>query len=201
MKKIKTGILGGTFNPIHNGHLIMAEYAYSDLGLDEVWIMPTGNPPHKDKANIVSAEDRCNMIKLAITGNTHLKLSEFETEREGIIYTSDTLNLLNKKYIDREFYLIIGMDSLVNIRTWHEPQIIFNEAKVVVAARNNNISSYDSEIKKIEEEFNAEVIKLGMPLVDISSSYIRDRIKAGLSVKYILDNLVHHYITVRELYK
>ena len=109
---MKIGILGGTFDPIHNAHIEIAKNALEQFKLDKVWIMPTPNPPHKDKANITSVEDRVNMFKLAIENIDGLELCDYEIKKEGKVYSADTLTELKELYPDDKFYFIIGSDSL-----------------------------------------------------------------------------------------
>ncbi len=121
----KIGIMGGTFNPIHFAHLILAESAYEELNLDKILFMPSKKPPHKLNESIESDEHRIQMIQLAIKSNPHFDLSCVELEREGITYTADTLEELNRNYPQDEFYFIIGADSLFQIEDWWHPEQIF----------------------------------------------------------------------------
>src|SRR5690554_331928 len=123
MKKI--GILGGTFDPIQNAHLVLAECSYEQFDLDRVWFMPSKNPPHKINKYIESKEHRSNMIKLAIEDNPHFEFSDFELMRQGLTYTTDTLLMLNQEYTDVKFYFIIGEDSLFDLENWKKPHLLF----------------------------------------------------------------------------
>ena len=130
---MRIGILGGTFNPIHLGHIELARTAYRELNLDKVWFMPSKNPPHKDNDSIASETDRVNMINLAIQDYDYFEVSDIELKREGITYTSDTLEYLQEKYSEDTFYFIIGADSLINIEKWHRPDMLFRLTTFVVA--------------------------------------------------------------------
>lgn len=199
MKKV--GIMGGTFNPIHLGHLFLAENAYEQLGLDEVLFLPSKNPPHKEYPYQVTQQQRVEMITLAIEDNPHFELSTMELEREGITYTADTLTMLNKQHPNVEFYFIIGADSLFSLHYWMNPQVIFNSCTVVAANRDN--SDHNLLIQQIEclkETFNANIILIDMPAMQISSEMIRENIATGKSVRYTLTDKVLEYIQKNKLY-
>ena len=147
MKRI--GILGGTFNPIHLAHIMLAETAYARLGLDKVFIMPSNNPPHKKIEGLASDEDRAEMVRLAVEGHEHLEFSDFELKREGITYTSDTLKLLCEENPDTRYYFIIGADSLFKFDSWHEPAAILRRCALVCSGRGT-VSS--SEVRRRIEE-------------------------------------------------
>ena len=143
----RIGIMGGTFNPIHNGHIKLALTAYKELQLDKVWFMPSKNPPHKKKNDIASDYHRVNMIKLAIESYKDFELSEVELKLEGINYTADSLLYLKERYPLDEFFFILGADSLINIEKWYKPEQLFKLTSFVVASRddvNNNELSYDN---------------------------------------------------------
>lgn len=212
--KEKIGILGGTFNPIHIAHLIMAEYALEELNLDRILFMPSGNPPHKDKNLIISNDDRKAMIELAINSNEKFIFSDIELNRSGKIYTVDTLRILKETNPDNEYYFIMGEDSLLYFDKWKEPENIVKLANIVVARRNSGSSSnYDKSYlndmdKKLlekkaflEKEYNADIFFLTMPNIDISSTVIRDRIKSDKSINYLVPKEVLNYIKEKNLYK
>ena len=131
----KIGIMGGTFNPIHFGHLLLAETAFHQFKLDEILIMPTKNPYYKKISNSVTEEDRVTMVELAIEDNQHFRLSKEELNREGTTYTVETLSHLTRKHPEYEYYFIMGADSLYHIESWKEPEKILNMAVIVVAGR------------------------------------------------------------------
>jgi len=202
MKKRKIGILGGTFNPIHNGHLILAENAYSYCNLDNVLVMPSGCSYLKKQDEIASKNDRINMVSLAINNNDHLSLSTIETERDGNSYTVDTLTFLKDANPDTEFFYIIGDDTLFSMETWYKPEEIFNKATIVVAPRD--YSSFESiNIKKNEliAKYKANIIILETPNIDISSHMLRSRIKNNISIRYYVPDSVNEYILENNLYK
>lgn len=198
MKKI--GILGGTLDPIHNGHLMIAECARDQLSLDEVWFMPTGNPPHKSNQNISPNEVRKEMIELAIEDNNNFKFSDFEYKRDGIIYTSDTMRLLKNAYKDTDFYFIMGADSLMYFKDWHKPEEIVLYCNLVVAGRDNDDSELLREVAILEDKYNINIHVLKSPKICISSSDIRDYINNKFSIKYMVPDSVERYIKNKNLY-
>lgn len=196
----KIGILGGTLDPIHIGHMIIAETALEELQLENVIFMPSGNPPHKDKKSISDNIHRENIVKLSIEDNERFVFSDFEMKREGIIYTADTLKLLKEKYMDMDIFFILGADSLLAIETWYKPGEIFENCTIVVADRDKSNDSIINMIKHLEERYNAKIIYIKSPMVDISSSDIRQKIKNGKSIKYLVDYKVEKYIIDNKLF-
>lgn len=198
----KIGIMGGTFNPIHNGHLFLAENAYEQTGLDKVLFMPSKNPPHKDKPMNITEQQRVDMVKLAIQGNPHFQISEMELKRDGFTYTADTLTLLKRENPGIHYYFIVGTDSLFMMQNWVKPQVIFDQCSVVVAGRN---FAQDEQILKhiefLKANFKADIIYVRMPMIQISSQDIRHRIATGKTVKYFLPDKVIDYINDNNLYK
>ena len=181
----KTGIIGGTFNPVHIGHLILAENAYDSLGLMRVIFMPTGCSYLKDPSDILDGHSRLELINASIEGNDHFISSDYEIKKPGNTYTCETLSELNSIYPDDELYFIIGEDSIYNIETWKMPQVIFDNCVLVVAPRGHeaddkllNITGY------LKEKYMARIALLNTPDIDISSSMIRDRVACGQSIRY-----------------
>lgn len=194
-KKIKTGIIGGTFNPIHIGHLILAENAYDKLGLDKVLFMPTGRSYLKDPSSILDTADRIELIRAAIKDNDHFELSEYETKKSGNTYTCETLSELNFLYPDEEFYFIIGEDSVYNIESWKDPQTIFDNCILVVAPRDHEPDDKLISIKNhLSEKFGAKIVLLDAPDIDISSSMIRKRIEERRTIRYYVSDSVRDII-------
>ena len=155
-KSRKIGIMGGTFDPVHIGHLILGEGAYEQFGLSEVWFMPAGNPPHKQnrKGRATDAQ-RVEMVKRAIAGNPHFALCMAEMNADGFTYSYRTLETLNRRYPDTEFYFILGADSLFDFHKWREPGRICAACKIVVATRNQVSSEkLDEAIAKNRERFH-----------------------------------------------
>ncbi|MBE5960494.1 MAG: nicotinate-nucleotide adenylyltransferase [Lachnospiraceae bacterium] len=200
MKRI--GIMGGTFNPIHFAHLILAENAYEQFHLDEVVFMPSKRPAYKDLSELVSNEHRMNMIKAAVEGNDHFTISDMEFHREGNTYTADTLKELNRNDPDTEYYFIIGGDSLIEIEKWYHPEVVLSLSHVVAASRNN-ISSQEIEdkIKELNDKYHSDVRLLKVPNMDISSKMIRSRLEQNQTVRYFLPEAVLQYIKCHNLYQ
>lgn len=197
----KIGIMGGTFNPIHFGHLILAQNALEQLELDKILFMPTNNPPHKEKAELATDYDRAQMIRLAIQGNPCFELSQLEYEREGITYTADTLTILKKQCPDTEWYFIVGADSLFEMESWKDPQTIFNLCTILAAGRDQvPAKEIDEQIKLLKENYKARIIHFKMPVIEISSSEIRNKAAEKKSVRYYVPDSVKDYIEQNGLY-
>ena len=196
----RLGIMGGTFDPIHNGHLVAAEQAFDDLDLDLVVFMPAGRPAFKQDKQVSSGEDRYAMTLLATSDNPHFLASRFEIDRGGITYTADTLQLLRKLYPDNvKFYFITGADAVAEIMAWKNAEKVASLATLVAATR----PGYDLEharktLKKSSVSF--DVRYLTVPALAISSSYLRDRVSVGQSLRYLTPDTVTGYIHKHKLY-
>lgn len=201
--KRKIGILGGTFDPIHVGHLILAERAYYQFGLDEVMIMPSGNPPHKrNRMNRASLEERIEMVRLAIEDNPHFTLSLADAHEMGYSYTRETLEELTAQNPDVEYYFIMGADSLFTFEEWKDPDKIAKLAVLVAAVRDHvSDQSMELQIEHLQQKFGANIQVLDAPNMDVSSRMLRDWIKEGKSVRYYLPDAVIAYIKNTELYQ
>lgn len=197
----KVGIMGGTFNPIHYAHLVLAESAYEQYELDEVIFLPSSQPAYKPLQEIVSNEHRLRMIELAIENNTHFSISTLEFEREGNTYTADTLQVLTGMYPDDEFYFIIGGDSLFDLEKWSRPEVVLRLTHVLAAGREdkNNQEILD-RINELNHKYHARIHYLEIPSLDISSRMIRSRLKENKTVKYFLPDNVISYIKENHLY-
>ena len=171
----KTGIMGGTFNPIHNGHIEIAEAAFKQFGLDEVWFMPNHIPAYKPDADIVSGEQRLKMVELAIEDYPHFFASDFEIKRDGKTYTYVTLSKLRELYPDNRFYFIMGADSLFYFDKWVKPDVILKYADILVAARDNNgAEEIYNRIAFLEQHFDKACFSvINCANIDCSSSEIR----------------------------
>ena len=201
-KKKKIGIMGGTFNPIHHGHLLLAERAYHQFGLDKVLVMPTKNTYYKKMPDNVTEEQRIEMIKIAIADNDHFELSLEEINREGITYTYETLLNLTRDNPDCEYYFIMGADSLYHIESWYMVEEIFKMATILVAARGVGTSSVlDSQIEYVQNKYDAVIEKLYAPIMEISSNDIRKRVQNGESIRYLLPQNVVRYIEEHHVYE
>lgn len=195
MKKI--GIMGGTFDPIHVGHLMIAEAVWDEYNLEKVIFIPSANPPHKHDV-LTSAKHRFNMTLLATCSNPHFEVSTIEMDRVGPSYTIDTIKALKKMYgDDTDFYFIIGADCIHELPTWHKIDELLKICKFIATKR----PSYDFDLSIIEKEFSDYNIQLlETPELEISSTDIRQRIKKGYSIQYITTEQVQQYIRKEELY-
>lgn len=195
------GLMGGTFNPIHYGHLLMCEGIREEFELEKVVFMPAKVPPHKEHAKIIQAYDRLKMVKLAIKGNPYFETSDLEMKREGSSYTIDTVKIYNEKYGRDNLGLIIGADSMVQFETWKEYREIFKRATILVASRpDTNENALKSSIIKFTSQFGARIFKYSGKAMDYSSTEIRRRVKEGLSIKYRVPPEVEGYIYNNQLY-
>ena len=192
-------IIGGTFNPVHLGHLICSERAYLEFDLDKVIFMPAGNPPHKDDV-INSAEHRYNMLKLAIVNNDHFEISDWEIEQEEKSYTARTVKYFKEKYNVKRVNLIIGTDSLAEIFNWYQPEYILENTNLIVAKRNDYSFTKimkDQRLRKYESHINI----LDNSLIEISSTMIREFVKEDKSIRYLTPDKVIEYINKNKLYR
>lgn len=194
--------MGGTFNPIHYGHLLMCESIREEFNLTKIIFMPARIPPHKDCEDIIKAEDRLQMVKLAIEDNLYFEVSDLELKRSGPSYTIDTLRTLKDLYKQKAIYLIIGADSLVQFHTWQSYQEIFKICKIIVAKRPDTDENllYDY-INKFTSELDAKIFVSDHAAMNFSSTEIRNRINKGLSIRYMTPHKVESYIYEKGLYK
>lgn len=189
--KRHVGILGGTFNPIHLGHLVIAEQVFSQLHLNKVLFLPDKIPPHRGvkKTQPISSEDRIEMIKLAIEENMHFDLDLTDVNRGGISYTYETIKILKACNPDTEFYFIIGGDMVENLPKWSHIDELMQMVHFVGVCR-----------KGFEKTSNYPIIWVNTPELEISSSMIREAVKSGKSIKYLVPKSVEDYIKDRGLY-
>ena len=199
----KVGIMGGTFDPIHIGHLILAEKAYEQFDLEKVLIMPSGNPPHKkDRKGLRSIEERVEMVRRAVNGNPHFEVSLIESIDAGYSYTNNTLSQLKKINPNTEYFFIMGADSLFNFEQWREPAEICEKCTLVAAVRDNiSHTKLDNQIAHLKEKLGANIKKLETYNIDISSQMIRQLIKEEKTIKYYVPDLVIEYIEEKGIYK
>lgn len=199
-RRYRLGIMGGTFDPIHNGHLVAAEQAFDDLSLDVVVFVPAGRPAFKQNKQVTSGEDRYAMTLLATSDNPHFLASRFEIDRAGITYTADTLRLLREMYPSNvELYFITGADAIAEIVTWRNADVIARLAHLVGATR----PGYDlrrAERTIASSPYHFDVSYLEVPALAISSSYLRARVAAGQSLRYLTPDPVTGYIHKHKLY-
>lgn len=195
--KMSIGILGGTFNPIHIGHLIMAEYVREYYNFEKILFIPAGDPPFKDDLE-VSKEDRLEMVKLAIKDNSNFIISDIEVIREGKSYTIDTIEKFKKENPSDIFYFILGQDAAFDFYKWHRYSDLISMTDIVVVVRGENLKD---EIIKKNEEYKEKFHFLNTPFLEISSTDIRNRIKNKKSFRYLVTNDVYDYIIKKGLYR
>ena len=201
-RRKKIGIMGGTFDPIHVGHLILGEKAYEQLGLDKILFMPAGNPPHKRNRNGRATDElRTEMVRLAIEGNPHFELSLIEMNAEGFTYTYRTLERLKEQNPDTDYYFIIGADSLYNFTTWMEPSRICRACTIVVATRDHvPVKNLDQEMTYLSRQYGGCFIRLNTLNIDISSQLLRQWHQEGKSIHYYVPEAVVDYIEKHQIY-
>ena len=199
----KIGILGGTFDPIHNGHLALGKQAYEQFSLDEIWFMPSGHPPHKKGRLVTEGKEREDMVKLAIASVPYFVYSDFELKREGNTYTAQTLSLLKEVYPQHEFYFIIGADSLYEIEQWYQPEMVMKQAVLLVAARSyeKDHPDFEKQVKYLEEKFEARIGVIRFEEMDVASKQIRKMVSSGQSIKDLVPGPVAGYIRIHGLYR
>ena len=198
----KIGIMGGTFNPVHNGHLLLAENAREAFALDEILFIPSGNSYMKDTASILGGGIRACMIELALEGNPYFSLSRVDLYREGPTYTCDTLAQLKRMYPDDQYYFIMGADNLLTMESWKNPGLILQSCTVIAAVRGNGTESrIESAARYLRARYHACINILPARYIDISSSEIRQRLKEHKSVRYMLPENVLKYIDEKGLYR
>lgn len=198
----KIGIMGGTFDPPHFGHFVIAQAGLEQLGLDKVIFIPNGKIAYKDTSDEAKSRHRYNMLRSVIESNPDFEISDMEINRGEITYTSDTLTLLKDGgYKNDELYFLVGADSLDYMDKWHCPDIVFSLCTVAVAERPGFDSrGTDAKIRELTENFGAKIEKISIPLIGISSTMLRQRIRDGGSIRYMTDDSVIEYIKRHKLY-
>lgn len=197
----RLGILGGTFDPIHYGHLVAAQEAASALRLDRVLFIPTREPPHKRGEPVLAVEHRLEIVRRGISGNPRFELSTIEIERPGPSYTVDTLRELRRLYPDGELHFIVGMDLLADLPTWHNPGGIVQLAVIVAVTRRRWEAVDLGWLEAAVPEAAGRVQVLPIPGLDISSTEVRERIAAGRPIRYLVPDGVIGYIQEQGLYR
>lgn len=198
----KIGIMGGTFNPIHYGHLLLAESAREIFGLHKVLFMPSGNSYMKESQTIAKAGHRIQMTKLALEGNPFFELSQMETEREGPTYTCETLAELKRQNPEDQYFFLLGADNLFLLEKWKRADYLLQNCVIIAAARGTQTGGKTQEkAQYLRQAYQADIRMLPQRQIDISSSEIRRRLAESKSVRYLLPETVIHYIEENHLYK
>ncbi len=192
------GLLGGTFDPPHVGHLVLGECARAQLGLDRVYFMPAGDPWRKAGRDVASATDRLAMTNLAIAGNPHFSLDEREVEHIGPTYTVDTLRELHGQGLD-DIVLILGSDALADMPTWREPDVITALARLAVAPKGMDEGQQAWLAAQVGVDTPPALVE--MPPIPVSSTLVRERVREGRPIRYLVPETVEAYIRERGLYR
>lgn len=201
----RVGILGGTFDPIHMAHLIIAEAAYDAFDLDEVLLMPSGHSYFKDEREqkVLPPEIRYAMTCEAAADNPHFTASDFEIHRPGNTYTCDTLRELRAQHPRNHYFFIVGADTVRSILTWRNPEQIFADCTLLAAVREDGVptEAFLKEVERLRKDYGADIHVLEIPAIGISSTDIRNRIKNGRTVHYLVPERVERYIMETGIYK
>ena len=204
-KREKIGILGGTFDPIHLGHLIIAEQARDQYGLDRVLLIPSGHSYFKDhrKQKVQPPQTRLIMTRIAAEGYEPFEVSEIEVNRPGNSYSFETLEEIAAQNPEAELYFIVGADTVCSMRTWREPARIFHVCTVLAAMREDQIDpeSLRKESEALERDFSARILPVTIPNIGISSTDIRERVGQGKSIHYLVPDPLESYIIETGIYK
>lgn len=194
---MRIGIFGGTFDPIHFGHLWFAEYAREKFGLNKVFFIPNKNPPHRETPKATSKQ-RYEMVLLATLNNPYFEVLPIELERDGISYMVDTIKDLSSYFIEDELFLLIGNDAFKDFLSWKDPYQIIEKAKIIVGSRG--YEEFSEELQYFIKNFGSKIFFLEFPFFPISAKEIRERVKDGLSIKYLVPDLVEEYIIKNGIY-
>ena len=201
---MRLGIFGGTFDPVHFGHLALAEECLAAANLDELWLVPAASPPHKGGKKLSRFDQRKEMLELAIAGNEKFKVEPMEADRPGPSFTIDTLEEIQKRKPNDELFLIIGGDSALEFSTWKDPAKIASLATIIVRIRPGFIMPTEQEfISQLGKELGVVpkvIFVSGPPYLDVSSSLLKERVSNNKSVRYLLPRAVEVYIQQKKLY-
>ncbi|KYZ75379.1 nicotinic acid mononucleotide adenylyltransferase [Anaerosporomusa subterranea] len=201
MQKQRLGIMGGTFDPIHIGHLITAEIVRTDFHLDKVLFIPAGSPPHKQGQIITPAVHRYLMTVMATASNPHFAVLPMEIERSGPSYTIDTVRrLLNEYGPNTELFCITGADAIRDLLTWKDLDTLLDLCWFAAASRPGALEAIDPIIARLGEKGRNRVLRVNTPQLDISATQIRERLRQGLSIRYLVPESVAEYIKKEQLY-
>lgn len=192
---MRVGILGGTFDPIHIGHLLAAEQVREQCQLDEVWFVPTYVPPHKAGVQVTDAEQRLQMVERAIVDHPHFRVSRIELARKGHSYTVDTMQSLREHYPGDTFYFIIGSDMVADLPNWHQSERLVASTQFIGLARPGYAKP------QLMDYIARRVRYVTMPLLEISATDIRERVRSGQSIRYFVPEPVRIYIEEHRLYE
>lgn len=201
----KIGIMGGTFDPIHIGHLLLAECAWQEFSLDQVLFIPSGHSYFKDyrEMKVTAPEQRLAMTRLAVADNPHFAVSDMEILRAGNTYTCDTLEELKRLHPDTDYYFIVGADTIASMATWFHPEKVFAACTVLAALRPDETPDQEMQqhITALQQQFGARIEILHAPCIPISSTTLRQACLTGESTRYRIPEPVRSYIEEKGLYR
>ncbi len=202
MASRKIGILGGTFDPIHNAHLLLGEAAREQFGLDRIIFIPNNLAHLKNRTELTSGDIRYQMVKMAIADNPYFTCSRLEIEKENGTYTYNTVQELKMMYPGDELYLILGGDSLIGIDTWYKSEELLKSCIILTAVREeDNLPVLDKKRHELQHRFGADVRLMTFNRLDISSTEIREKVKTGKSVRYLMPETCIEFMCIKGLYR
>jgi nicotinate-nucleotide adenylyltransferase len=202
MESRKIGILGGTFDPIHNAHLLLGEAAREQFGLDRIIFIPNNLAHHINRNDVSSGDTRYQLVKMAISDNPYFTCSRLEIDKPEGSYTVDTINDLKMMYPGDELYLILGGDSVMGIDTWYRSDELLKSCIILTAVRaGDDLASLDKKRQELADRFGADVRLLNFNRIDISSTDIRQRVRTGRSVRYLMPDACIEFMCIKGLYR
>jgi nicotinate-nucleotide adenylyltransferase len=199
---MRIGIFGGTFDPLHMGHLILAEQCRDQAALDEVWFVPSAHPPHKAEKTVTRFEQRCEMLELATAGHPAFRVERVERDLPPPSYTAETLAELRRRHPDHEFFLLMGSDSVPDLPGWHDPRRVVEQAGLVVVPRPG-VMLWTAERLATALGVDVSAVRLrfvACPMIEIASRELRRAVADGLSIRYLVPRAVEEYVRDRKLY-
>lgn len=198
----KIGIMGGSFNPVHTGHLMLAEWARSNADLEEIWLIPAGMPYMKPPGQLLPGTERLHMTELAVAGNSKLRCLDIEICRTGDTYSCETLEQLNQDYPDCRFHFIVGADCLFSMENWRHPERLFASCTIIAASRGDiPMDRLQDKRVDLEQRYGGEILLLPFLNLSISSTMIRERVRMGESIRYMVPDKVLAYIEEKGFYR
>ena len=198
----RIGILGGTFNPIHNGHIMLAQYCKNEVQLDKIILVPTCTPPHKSNKHLADESHRLKMCSLASNSLEGFEVSDVEIRRKGKSYTYETLSYFKEIYPDDELYFIMGADMFLSLHIWKNPEVIFSHSNIIAIPRDeSNIADLQSYYSSVIQPMGAKAVILPNSVKQVSSTQIRDNINNKNIIKSLIDENVLDYIEKNNLYR
>lgn len=200
MKRI--GIMGGTFNPIHIGHLMLAECTRDEFSLDQIWLIPTACSYMKKQEDILAPKERYHMAELAVSDNEKMRCLDLEIRRGGYTYSYETMEELGKSFPETEFFFLVGADCLFSMESWKCPQRLFQSCQIIAAVRENaDMGKMEAKKQELSKAFGARIHLFAFRNIELSSTEIRERIRFGKSIRYLVPDRVISYIEEKGFYK